>query len=438
MRAHDFINEDQFGTEPKRPGRPGSRPSRGSNSEPRYRSVAANEGFDFESDNRNRFVEDYKNYPIYVTKEPFVNKSTGEKFFIGFTRIGKNEFKEKGNTADDAVSNIKSKIDNILNVSTKATAGATLDFNVKFATGILGDPRESFFAKVVNINGEPKLVIAGDDMLSFGRELAQLGFKPSALRVNSESERGTPLPSISYSKNQIAPTGLIANGRYVIGDMQLDKDGNKVYDLTYHSTAHTKSDKMRLSAPALTVGTNRVAEECAGVGIVTKQNSTADVGPGTIAKNLKAFNLESHDDDDYVQTLTNEFLRRAKLGRHNATEGTIMRMLAKFFDKFSVNDSYFDDVYHRVTATAQADQEADLAEMEAELEEWKASRQLCRSSTPDADLGASALSSCKSQGFRARDGNKSHKVGNKRITVGGHRIKGKKYGGPLPDYGTRK
>jgi hypothetical protein len=34
-----------------------------------------------------------------------------------------------------------------------------------------------------------------------------------------------------------------------------------------------------------------VGEEAAGVGIVTKQNSTADVGPGTLRKNLKAFNL---------------------------------------------------------------------------------------------------------------------------------------------------
>lgn len=33
------------------------------------------------------------------------------------------------------------------------------------------------------------------------------------------------------------------------------------------------------------------AEEAAGVGIVTKQNSTADVGPGTLNKMLKAFKL---------------------------------------------------------------------------------------------------------------------------------------------------
>lgn len=75
-------------------------------------------------------------------------------------------------------------------------------------------------------------------------------------------------------------------------------------------------------------------------------------------------------------------------------------------------------------------------------EEGKASRALCSSSKPDAELGASQLASCKSQGLRARDGEKSHLIGHGpssvRITVGGKKIKGKKYGGPLPDYGTRK
>ncbi len=64
----------------------------------------------------------------------------------------------------------------------------------------------------------------------------------------------------------------------------------------------------------------------------------------------------------------------------------------------------------------------------------KASRKLCVSSKRDSELGASNLASCKSQGLRARDGKKSHLVGKKRITVGGKKIKGKKYGGPLPDY----
>jgi hypothetical protein len=72
----------------------------------------------------------------------------------------------------------------------------------------------------------------------------------------------------------------------------------------------------------------------------------------------------------------------------------------------------------------------------------KASLTLCKSSKPDHELGASNLASCKSQGLRARDGEKSHLItaGKRkvRVVVGGKRIKGRKYGGPLPDYGTRK
>ena len=66
--------------------------------------------------------------------------------------------------------------------------------------------------------------------------------------------------------------------------------------------------------------------------------------------------------------------------------------------------------------------------------EWQASKKLCHSSRPNDALGASALASCKSQGLRSRDGKKSHKIGKRRITVGGKKIKGKQHGGPLPDW----
>ena len=69
-----------------------------------------------------------------------------------------------------------------------------------------------------------------------------------------------------------------------------------------------------------------------------------------------------------------------------------------------------------------------------ELDEEPASRALCTSGKPNAALGASQLASCKSQGYRGRHGNKSHKIGNERTTVKGKKIKGKKYGGPLPDW----
>jgi hypothetical protein len=71
---------------------------------------------------------------------------------------------------------------------------------------------------------------------------------------------------------------------------------------------------------------------------------------------------------------------------------------------------------------------------ETVVDEEPASRALCTSGKPDSALGASQLSSCKSQGYRSRDGGKTHKVGADRIGVRGKKIKGKKYGGPLPDW----
>jgi hypothetical protein len=76
----------------------------------------------------------------------------------------------------------------------------------------------------------------------------------------------------------------------------------------------------------------------------------------------------------------------------------------------------------------------EVLQSQDDLDEWQASKELCRSSRPNSALGASALASCKGQGMRTRSGKKSHKVGKKRITVGGKKIKGKSHGGPLPDY----
>ena len=55
-------------------------------------------------------------------------------------------------------------------------------------------------------------------------------------------------------------------------------------------------------------------------------------------------------------------------------------------------------------------------------------------SRPAKDLPASWISSCKSQGKMKRTGNRVAKLGGKTKKVAGKRIKGKAYGGPLPDY----
>jgi len=54
-------------------------------------------------------------------------------------------------------------------------------------------------------------------------------------------------------------------------------------------------------------------------------------------------------------------------------------------------------------------------------------------------MGVSDLASCKSRGHVTRDGSKSHKLGpqsSSRTKVGGKKIRGEKYGGPLPHYGS--
>jgi hypothetical protein len=87
-----------------------------------------------------------------------------------------------------------------------------------------------------------------------------------------------------------------------------------------------------------------------------------------------------------------------------------------------------DDIMYGITS----DDDQNVGE--GVVDEEPASRSLCQSGKPDSALGASQLSSCKSQGYRSRDGGKSHKVGSERVKVRGKKIKGKKYGGPLPDW----
>ena len=67
----------------------------------------------------------------------------------------------------------------------------------------------------------------------------------------------------------------------------------------------------------------------------------------------------------------------------------------------------------------------------------KASAELCKSSTPDSELGASQLASCKSQGLRARDTKRRYKIRGRTTSIDGRKIRGGKYGGSLPVHGKK-
>ena len=55
-------------------------------------------------------------------------------------------------------------------------------------------------------------------------------------------------------------------------------------------------------------------------------------------------------------------------------------------------------------------------------------------SRPKSQLPASWISSCKSKGRMKRTGERKQKIRGKTQKVAGKRIKGRAYGGPLPDY----
>jgi hypothetical protein len=210
------------------------------------------------SDKNYQEAEPYKNYRIYVRKKPY--GTTG--MYTAHTEIDRKEFMGKGPSQEEAVQAVQDRINFVLNAQKKVTGSSTIDFNVKFATDLLADPRQTFYAKLENINGEPKLVIASPEVASDPELLAAGDFKRSALRNQvDDSGRATPLPGIPLTAKGLRSGDWIANGRYTVGKETQDRDGNRVFDLTYHSTAHTKSDKLRLNQPAFTLGTAREVDE---------------------------------------------------------------------------------------------------------------------------------------------------------------------------------
>ena len=259
------------------------------------------------SDKNFQEAEPYKNYKIYVRKKPFGN--TG--IYTAHTEIDRKEFKGQGQTQEEAIQAARDKIDFVLNAQKKVTGSSTIDFNVKFATDLLSDPRQTFYAKLENIDGGPKLIIAGPDIVADPELLAAGDFKKSTLRHQvDDTGNTTPLPGIPLSAKSLRAGEWIANGRYTIGNETTDRDGNRVFDLTYHSTAHTKSDKLRLTQPAFTLGTNREISEASGYIPTAAQahdprfemGLTVDIRPGALGKNANKLLLNT-DSQGHPQEL---------------------------------------------------------------------------------------------------------------------------------------
>jgi hypothetical protein len=211
-----------------------------------------NELMSYASDKGYEATGTYKRYDLFVSKKKFNNR-----VFIAVAENPRDKrvaHKGQGDTKDAALADLQAKIDKEIDVATKVSGQATLDFNVDFVREILEMSSDRFYAKIIP---GPKLVIAGKEMEQYPEIMSSEGFKGSAIRNVQDREGTTKLPGIPLSSKTAAATNLIANGRYVLGAETIDKDGNRVFDLEFDSVVADKGERMRMRAPALTVGTNR-------------------------------------------------------------------------------------------------------------------------------------------------------------------------------------
>jgi hypothetical protein len=201
-------------------------------------------------------LDSYKRYDVYVSKQKFNNL-----YYIAVAENPRSltaNFKAKGKNPQEAVQNLHAEVDKEIDVATKVSGRAIIDFNVDFVRDIMELSTDTFYAKIIS---GPKLVLAGPEMMEYPEIMSSEGFKSSAIRTYKGGEGTTKLPAVPLSTSAAVTANLIANGRYVLGNEEIDKDGNRVFDLEFDSVVQDKNEKLRLRAPALTIGTARMSEE---------------------------------------------------------------------------------------------------------------------------------------------------------------------------------
>jgi hypothetical protein len=194
----------------------------------------------------------YKRYDIFVTKKKFNNIAFVARAEDPRTKVER--FNANAPTPQEAVDKLHAKINNEIDVAQKASGKATLDFNVDFVREILEMSDRTFYAKVIP---GPKLVIAGSEMENYPEIMKDEGFKKSSIRLGKNSESATKLPGISLSPQEAIRANIIANGRYVLGNETIDRDGNRIFDLEFDSIVAHPGEKFMMKTPAVTVGTER-------------------------------------------------------------------------------------------------------------------------------------------------------------------------------------
>ena len=394
------MRANEFGTNPKRPQRPGSRPARGHESQPRYKTASPDvgESSDLELDQHKKFAQThYSSLSPELAFQKWVQRSllhSREEDEMQDERIDKIE-KQLRQLSANGVHEV------VLNPSRTIDSQGHSAANPYGKTNATGNT-------IINRDN-----VDMDKVTARAKAMFQQGMTEQQVKDALVKQGVAPrLADQAVQAGQMNESKPCWKGYKQIG--MKDKGGKKVPNCV--PTEGIEEDWNSVNKHDKTDGLSQKAV-----------NAYRNEHPGSKLKTAvtkKPSEIKNGSSDD--KRRKSFCSRMSGMKKHNASAETKRDP-----------DSPINKALRRWHCES----------MEA-IGEWliqergKASRSLCTSSKPDEELGASQLASCKSQGLRARDGEKSHLIGHGgakvRIKVGGKRIKGKKYGGPLPDYGTRK
>jgi hypothetical protein len=150
-----------------------------------------------------------------------------------------------------------------------------------------------------------------------------------AKTANIEGPRATPMRAV------LADPAKSEEEKFAIwrDAMSPELDDDEVRDLMHKAQTRMQDFNKPKAKKEKAVG-----EDAAGVGIITKQNSTVDVNKNTPTKNLKAFNLVKEANRTIREMKATEFMGEAKA----ATMRKSMQRSGIHAIQYKNNDTYYD------------------------------------------------------------------------------------------------
>ena len=172
---------------------------------------------------------DYQGYPIEVRKTKF-----NDKYFIAQTSrpIGKDPFKAAGNTQDEALQNLKDKIDvEISKRQAHKKNVTTVGFGAPFAQGVLRKGDQKFYVKFA----DGKVLVS---------DTPESGFRP----VTKNSPQAIS-PSGSFKVDEIKAAGFDISTRYEL----VPTENENEFKAKKHSLITSSNDKYVMPFPGMAI-----------------------------------------------------------------------------------------------------------------------------------------------------------------------------------------